>query len=101
MSVFDEDKFLGKCIIKDGASIGQDFAWFRWPDRGNVRGGPHKLDIVFKAYQGPNKGSLDLKAKGFGIKGENNQYGNGSIFVHECDVEWISSKERYVPPWER
>jgi hypothetical protein len=69
-------QFVGR--IKRGAPIGQDFAWFEWPDCRDPAKDP---DMYFDCeLQGEN---VDCKAPGYGKK----PYGCGSIYVY--GIQWI------------
>ena len=67
--------------IKDGACVGIDFSWYRWPDA-PIRSGMD-TDPVFNATP-LRPGWLQLVAPKFGKGGD---YGNGSVFVREDDTE--------------
>ncbi len=76
--------------IKEGAFITQDFGSGRWP--ATKSGADVDPDMEFECEW---KGSFwDCRADGYGMlrsRGEAGEYGNGSIFVHECEGVIASS----------
>ena len=67
--------------IKVGAMVSQDYRVFRWPATASSDADP---DMEFDAEW--NGRFWDCRADGFGRRrwrGDDGEYGNGSIFVHD------------------
>ena len=80
-----------KCKIKLGASVGQDFAFFKWPKVPHPMGDESPVNLVFDAepMRGHEGSRFELKADGYG----GHPYGNGSLFVSEPNLTWITGLE--------
>lgn len=92
--MFGKAEIEFKAQIKLGASIGQDWHYFRWPDckAPKSEGGGDQAkahDMVFTARLMGNY--FDLKAMGYG---EQPDYGNGSIHLYDFSQLIVSDEDR-------
>lgn len=67
--------------IKVGATVGQDFSFFRWPKEYE--------DFIFEVEDAGlvDKSRKILRKHGFGITGKGGEaYGNGAVYVNEKNL---------------
>ncbi len=76
---------LGKAKIKLKALVYQDQVWMRWGEK------EIDTEMVFEVYALVN-GCKDCVAFGYGVLGNYESYGFGSLYVEDGDLIWM---ERY------
>jgi len=77
-----------KIRIKKGAMVSQDFSQFQWGDN----------QTVFSASDTARNGQRKCIADGFGSFIDGEKYGNGAIYVKDCDI--LRDLEKPHPPSE-
>ncbi|MFA5174762.1 MAG: hypothetical protein WC438_06290 [Candidatus Pacearchaeota archaeon] len=89
---------IQKYRIKKGATVGQDFSFFSWPDK------KKNLDMIFildEKFSVDKERRVKLIADGYGILKDNKyhlsgEYGNGSLYVSSEDIIPVVEKEEEV-----
>lgn len=81
-------ELLGVGRIKPGAFVGCDHSIFRWP--WNLE----EEQKTFAAYWFSNERAV-CRRYGYGLHSNTRKdaYGNGSVFVKLCDIDWLRAPE--------
>jgi hypothetical protein len=79
--VLKKNDFTFRAKIKEGAAVGIDFGFYRWPDVPMPKSGRCSADAEFTVeFFGVG---FDCRRQGFGIIG--GDYGNGSVYVRNIN----------------
>jgi hypothetical protein len=77
-----------KCTIKKGTIVRQDFTWFEWKDD----------QMVFIASEDINDDYRKCLANGYGSFMDGESYGNGCLYVKDCDLIIGCQKKQILMP---
>jgi len=89
---------IQKFRIKKGATVGQDYSFFSWPDK---KKNLNKIFILNEKFSVDKEKRVCLIADGYGILKNNifnltGEYGNGALYVPADEIIPVNDKEEKI-----